>query len=207
MAASDAFAPPEAAPPSTTSLRLLDAAAALIDERGIDRITMTDVAVRAGVSVGTAYRHHADRDALVRALFDRHTALAHRMLVEAASTPHGSLESDVRALLDATLRVHRTVPAYQAVRTWQWLRPEARGDRTVAVEALAGALSDVLAPRWGVAQDEGHRERIVDAIRRADALVLASFLDDPTMDDAAIDGVLAAVEAMLVPVLRADVVA
>jgi AcrR family transcriptional regulator len=191
-------------PTSTTSARLLDAASALIVARGIDRITMTDVAVRAGVSVGTGYRHFADRDALVRALFERQTGQMHRALVEVATTSHGSIEADVRALLDASLEVHRTLPAYQAVRAWQWLRPEARGDRALAVEALAGALADVLAPRWGAPQDDARHDRIVEAIRRADALMLSAFLDDPSMDAASRAGVARAVEAMLVPVLRAD---
>jgi len=48
---------------------ILDAAEALIAERGLHHVPLTAIARRAGVAVGTLYNYHADRDALVRALF------------------------------------------------------------------------------------------------------------------------------------------
>lgn len=51
--------------------RLLDAAARLVVERG-HGVPLEDVASAAGVGIGTLYRRFPDRDALVRALFDRH---------------------------------------------------------------------------------------------------------------------------------------
>ncbi|QAY60263.1 TetR/AcrR family transcriptional regulator [Microbacterium protaetiae] len=50
--------------------KLLDAAGALIAERGID-VPLHEIADRAGVGVGTLYRNFADRDALLLALGDR----------------------------------------------------------------------------------------------------------------------------------------
>ncbi|GAC1429867.1 MAG: hypothetical protein NVSMB65_03370 [Chloroflexota bacterium] len=50
--------------------RLLDAARTLLLERGLD-LEVTDVAERAGVGVGTLYRHFANRDELVRATLVR----------------------------------------------------------------------------------------------------------------------------------------
>jgi AcrR family transcriptional regulator len=48
--------------------RILCAAARLIDERGIDCVSMDDVAVAAGVGKGTLYRRFGDRSSLLRAL-------------------------------------------------------------------------------------------------------------------------------------------
>ena len=45
-----------------TRAALLDAGAALVDERNPDQISMTDIAARAGVSRQVIYDHFADRD-------------------------------------------------------------------------------------------------------------------------------------------------
>lgn len=50
--------------------RILCAAACLVDERGIDYISMDDVATRAGVGKGTLYRRFGDRASLLRALIE-----------------------------------------------------------------------------------------------------------------------------------------
>lgn len=46
----------------------LDAAARLITERGIDRVSMTDIASEAGMSKAALYRYFPNKTALVRAL-------------------------------------------------------------------------------------------------------------------------------------------
>lgn len=50
--------------------RILCAAACLVDERGIDAISMDDVAAKAGVGKGTLYRRFGDRASLLRALIE-----------------------------------------------------------------------------------------------------------------------------------------
>jgi AcrR family transcriptional regulator len=50
--------------------RILCAAARLVDERGIDCVSMDDVAAAAGVGKGTLYRRFGDRWTLLRALID-----------------------------------------------------------------------------------------------------------------------------------------
>ena len=53
--------------------RILAAAAALVGERGIDAISMQDVAEAACVGTGTLYRRFGDRAGLALALLDEHT--------------------------------------------------------------------------------------------------------------------------------------
>src|SRR3954466_6318603 len=53
--------------------RLIDAARELFAERGLDA-TLDDIAQRAGVGVGTAYRRFADKDELIDALFEQELA-------------------------------------------------------------------------------------------------------------------------------------
>jgi AcrR family transcriptional regulator len=50
--------------------RILCAAARLVDERGIDAVSMDDVAAEAGVGKGTLYRRFGDRWSMLRALIE-----------------------------------------------------------------------------------------------------------------------------------------
>lgn len=79
-----------------TEARILDAAAALIATHGIDGLTVTEVARRAGVSRPTVYRRWAGTDELVRATLLR-TTLA---LIERIDDEPSSREE----LVDAVLR-------------------------------------------------------------------------------------------------------
>ncbi|HET6508690.1 MAG TPA: helix-turn-helix domain-containing protein [Baekduia sp.] len=70
MSAPDGHAPAERerADARRNRERILCAAARLIDEKGIDCMSMDDVAHAAGVGKGTLYRRFGDRAALLRAL-------------------------------------------------------------------------------------------------------------------------------------------
>ncbi|WP_258376555.1 helix-turn-helix domain-containing protein [Curtobacterium sp. MCBD17_028] len=52
----------------TTLERLTTAAREVVDEVGLDRLTTADVAVRAGLSIGTVYRYFPDRIAILNAI-------------------------------------------------------------------------------------------------------------------------------------------
>jgi AcrR family transcriptional regulator len=53
--------------------RILAAATTLVDQRGIDHVSMDDVARAASVGTGTLYRRFGDRAGLAVALLDEHT--------------------------------------------------------------------------------------------------------------------------------------
>lgn len=56
-----------------TQAALLDAAGQLFSENGIDATSVTDIAKRAGCSVGAVYHHFRDKQTMLYALFDRYT--------------------------------------------------------------------------------------------------------------------------------------
>jgi AcrR family transcriptional regulator len=62
---------PTSPPQIDTREQILVAAEACIRQWGIRRVSMNDVATRAGVSRMSVYRHFADRDALVLAVLER----------------------------------------------------------------------------------------------------------------------------------------
>lgn len=68
---------------------LLDAAAALVAEEGLDAVTMSKVAARSKVSSGAPYRHFKDRQALLRALTRRAALrLGERLSAVVSSAPN-----------------------------------------------------------------------------------------------------------------------
>lgn len=62
--------PAERADARRNRLRILDAAAALFGERGVEQVSMDDVATAAGVGKGTLYRRFTDKSGLAAALLD-----------------------------------------------------------------------------------------------------------------------------------------
>jgi AcrR family transcriptional regulator len=51
--------------------RLLDAAEGVLAEKGLDAATVPAIAGRSGLSVGVVYRRFPDKDALIRAVYER----------------------------------------------------------------------------------------------------------------------------------------
>ena len=62
--------PPERADAARNRRRVLDAAAALFAERGVEAVSMDDIVAAAGVGKGTLYRRFGDKSGLATALLD-----------------------------------------------------------------------------------------------------------------------------------------
>lgn len=63
--------PPQQARSQQTLERLIDAAEHLVEEKGIEAVTVAAVAKQAGSSVGSFYSRFKDKDALLRVMFER----------------------------------------------------------------------------------------------------------------------------------------
>lgn len=75
--------------------RILDAAKELFAERGLS-VTLHDIAARAGVGVGTIYRHFPEKKPLIDAIFVEHLAELTALFEQALADPD-PWESIVRA--------------------------------------------------------------------------------------------------------------
>ena len=73
--------PSERADAARNRRRILLAAAGLVDERGIERVSMDDVARAACVGTGTLYRRFGDRAGLALALLDEQTRAFQNALI------------------------------------------------------------------------------------------------------------------------------
>ncbi|MFW6694727.1 TetR/AcrR family transcriptional regulator [Streptomyces sp. MAR4 CNX-425] len=85
--------------------RLLNEAAAAFGERGADA-SLEEIARRAGVGIGTLYRHFPDRFALMGEVFQTQVdvldAAARALSAEPGRTPMGALEAWMRRYVDVS---------------------------------------------------------------------------------------------------------
>ncbi len=131
-----------------TRNRILDAAAALIIERGSSGVTVNDVAARADVAARTVYNHFASNEDLVSETMNRMTQQF--LTVEPAEVMPGERATDALArilrdwylqleanapLLDALLTIRDSPALTEALET-------ARVVRRQRMETLLGAVHD-----------------------------------------------------------------
>jgi AcrR family transcriptional regulator len=95
---------------------MLDAAAALLDEVGYEATTTSQIAARAGVSVGSLYQFFPDRRAVLQALatrsFERFSAQLDARLAE---RPPQRWQDAVDAVVDVYVAFSRSEPAAQVL--------------------------------------------------------------------------------------------
>ena len=92
-----------------TQAALLDAAEELIVEKGVDGASVTDIAQRAGSSVGAVYHHFKDKKALYYAVFHRLTSMIadlNRQAAEPSRWEGASVHDLLEGYID--LRLHQT---------------------------------------------------------------------------------------------------
>jgi len=99
---------------------ILDATARLLVRRGFDGLTTNDVAVAAGVSIGSLYQYFPNKQALVAALAERHIEQMNAKLVgllgQVALLP---IPQAVRAVIEMTIEAHAAEPELHQVLTEQ----------------------------------------------------------------------------------------
>jgi AcrR family transcriptional regulator len=99
--------------------RILSIATDLIADRGIDGMTMSDLAVQAGVSIGSLYQYFPDKVAVVSSLAERYNAEGQACV--AAELANVRTAADLRPALmrivDAYYDMYLILPAMRAI--WQ----------------------------------------------------------------------------------------
>ncbi len=94
---------------------LLDAAAELIDDNGIDGLTTSDVATRSGSSVGVVYRYFPNIQSLLRALASRNMEKFTARIFGTMSEQHDGWMASMNAAIDAYADLLRTEPGFRAL--------------------------------------------------------------------------------------------
>lgn len=92
---------------------ILDAAAELVTETGVDHLTTRSVAERADMAPASLYQYFADRDAILLALIGRAMEEADREVARVlAEFTDPDLESVVTATVEVYLRAYRARPSF-----------------------------------------------------------------------------------------------
>jgi AcrR family transcriptional regulator len=97
--------------------RILASAAELIAERGPDAATMTGIAHRAKVVIGSLYQYFPDKAGVMAALFERHSAGVHEMLLEGVKgvASLDELAARIDGLSERYFALHRDDPVVRGI--------------------------------------------------------------------------------------------
>jgi AcrR family transcriptional regulator len=154
---------------------LLDAAADLIDEQGIDGLTTSDVAIRSRSSVGVVYRYFPNIQSLLRALAARNME---KFTTRVFSTLSGGDEwmAAMNSAIDAYVDLMRTEPGFRAlgfgdVIDKRFLQPDASNNSVLAKE-----FNDLFVQQYKMAPTPELSIDLEIVIEISDALIHRAFL-------------------------------
>jgi AcrR family transcriptional regulator len=146
--------------PSDTGERILQAAASCVVDFGVDRVTLAEIARRAGVSRPTVYRRWPDTRSILAALLTTHiTDVMREVPVDSDDR-----ESLVRQIVTVADRLRRDKPVMSVLRS-----ELARVYITERLGSSQQFLIEGLADRLRVAQRQG-------SVRAGDALQMATMV-------------------------------
>jgi AcrR family transcriptional regulator len=94
---------------------MIEAAAHILEQHGLEGFTTNAVAERAGASIGSLYQYFPNKDALMAALIDvKQQELGNALSAASAASSGRSLEYGVRQLVRAAIDLQRASPRLQA---------------------------------------------------------------------------------------------
>ncbi|KAA6433895.1 TetR/AcrR family transcriptional regulator [Agrococcus sediminis] len=160
---------------------LLDAAAAVVVEHGIEHLTTALVAERAGASIGTVYRYFPDRVAVLVALAERNHERMRHAVGRVLAMPHETWQEAAEALFDTMIEIFRELPSFRSLRAGEGLDLGPQHREPVAPQ-FAAVVEAHVRERWGIELDDAGRIDLEKAIGGLDALVTYAFLHDADGD-------------------------
>jgi len=179
---------------------LMDAAAAVVDEIGYERLTTAMVAERAGASIGTVYRYFPDRIAVLQALGARNLERAlSRVTEEAASVEHADWMSALSASMEILIEAFRTEPGFRSLRVGDVIDLRPAPNETPYKSVVASALLDSLIARFGVPDSPEVRFAFETSIEVSDALASRAFARNPDGDASFLKAGAEIVASLLTP--------
>jgi AcrR family transcriptional regulator len=152
---------------------LLDAGAALFAEKGHDATTMTEIAERAGASIGSLYQFFPSKEALAEALFNRYAERAAASFARVEELAPGRSARELADLL---------IDHKLALRT----------DRDATIELLSSVA--------GIVE---RRKPLGDALRGRIAVILSAANRALSEDEAAAAAVIVSQVMKMIPALAA----
>jgi AcrR family transcriptional regulator len=166
---------------------LLDTAARLIDELGIDALTTSDVAARSESSVGVVYRYFPNIQSLLRSLAARNLARFTEAIYDRLGGDSIEWRQTVDIAIDAFIEFNRSEPGFRALRFGDIIDDRFLDPAFSNNGVFARALVGLLAEKYDFTPDEKILFDVEVAIEVADALLQRAFLLDRQGDQRFID--------------------
>jgi AcrR family transcriptional regulator len=178
---------------------LLDAAAAVIDEFGYERLTTAMVAEEARASIGTVYRYFPDRIAVLQALAARNLdRTLDRVTSEISDEAHADWAAALFSAIAIFVEAFRSEPSFRSLRVGDVIDlrpyPNQRTFNSMVAEAILAALVS----RFALPVSEQTRFVFECAVEVSDAMAARAFVFDSSGEEAYLDQGRAIVYSMLV---------
>ena len=178
---------------------LLDTAATLIDEKGIDGLTTSDVAARSRSSVGVVYRYFPNIQSLLR-------ALAARNMQRFLETSFARLEAEpsewmteLDTVLDVYADLSRSEPGFRALHFGGVIDERFISGQVDANRDLAERFVEFVSRRYSLPTSEEFSLDLDVAIEVATALLQRAFRNDRDGDERYIEKARIVVRGILEP--------
>jgi len=163
---------------------LLDAAAAVVDEIGFERLTTAMVADRAGASIGTVYRYFPDRIALLQALGARNLErVLTRSNDELLKPEHADWLTALSAAFGVIVDAYRNEPGFRGLRVGDVIDLRPAPNEHTFNSVVSDRLLDGLVARFDVPDTSEVRFVFETAIEVSDSLASRAFARDPQGDE------------------------
>ena len=162
---------------------LLDAAASLIDQGGIDGLTTSAVATKSESSVGVVYRYFTDIQSLLRALAARNMDKFTDRIFKVMDDEPAEWTTALDGVIDAYIDLMRNEPGFRALRFGdvideRFLTPD-RSNNTL----LADQFTELIVARYSLTPSPELSFDLEVLVEIGDALMHRAFLYEPQGDD------------------------
>ena len=178
----------------------MDAAAAVVDEIGYERLTTAMVAERAGASIGTVYRYFPDRIAVLQALGARNLERAmSRIDAEISNEAHGNWMEALSAAMGALLDAFRDEPGFRSLRVGDVIDLRPAPNELTYKSIVSNTLLTGLVERFDLVDNDEVRFAFETSIEISDALAARAFARNPKGEESFLEAGRDITASLLVP--------
>ena len=162
---------------------LLDAAAEIISEHGIEGLTTSDVATRSKSSVGVVYRYFPNIRSLLRALAARNMERFMERLEQTIPTDATKWVDGLDSAIDCYVGMMRTEPGFRAIRFGDIIDDRLLEPDVHSGGMLAQLFMSMLTEHYGIARSDELMFHMEIAVEVSDGLLKRAFQLDPAGDE------------------------
>jgi AcrR family transcriptional regulator len=162
---------------------LLDSAAAIIAERGIEGLTTTEVATRAGSSVGVVYRYFPNIRSLLQALATRNLHVYLERLQSLLPTDTTKWRNGLDCTIDLYVEMMRTEPGFRAIRFGDLLEERLLAPDDTNGGMLGQLFVQMLHDLYGFKSTPESLFSLELAVETSEALLRRAFQTQPDGDE------------------------